>query len=204
MFLLSTAAAADIDCKTLILDSNGYLGYQTVEVFPNPVQKTAIRLNRQTQPLRREVCGFTVTADRAGYSFKAKNIKALVQQLGTGSSWPFRVVGMQLVGGRLDYPDAAQLDLSLPDGLMHTDIRFTGYFNGLYLPKDALMAVRVNGGPLKPLLYNGTFRSISFDPKITTLELFIKSSKPVLWEKMLLDVGNSRMSFIKKAAMPSK
>lgn len=201
--LTSVASAADIDCTKLIADSNGYFGYQTVETFPNPVEKTAIKLNQQTSPLSKTVCGVTVTADSGKYSFQTKDIKSLAKLLGSGLSWEFNVVGVKNVGGRITYPDAATLTIHLPDGLMYEKVRIDGYFSGRYLPAGSLMAVRIDGGKLLPLMFNGKFRDIAVDPKMSKLELFIKSSQPVLWEKMELDVLHSKMTFYKKAAFPA-
>lgn len=202
--LVSAAAAADVDCTKLVADPNGYFSYQSVEVFPNPVQKTVIRLYRQTSPITKTLCGVTVKADSSKYSYQTKDIQSLASLLGSGLSWRYIVVGVKNTGGQVTYPEAATLNINLPDGLMNEKVRINGYFSGRYLPVGALMAVRIDGGKLLPLLFNGKFREIQVDPKMSKLELFIKSDQPVLWEKMELDVLNSRMSFFKKATFPAK
>lgn len=203
-FWTGMAAAAPIDCNSLALDSNGFVSYREVEQFPNPVKKVKIDLLKQTAPFRLDACGVTVKASPGKYSFKTKTIKALASQLGQGFSWDFTLVGIQRLGGKLSYPEAAQLQIELPDGIVHTKVRVSGYFSGRYLPPDALMAVRIDNGKLLPLLYNGRFRSVEVDPKMDTMQLYIRSSRPVLWEKILLDVKNSEMTFFAKAPFPTK
>jgi hypothetical protein len=201
---LATASAAPVDCSKVQYDQNGYLIYQAAEVFPNPVQRTTVVLHELTKPYSLTLCGVTVTADASQYAFKTKDTKSLLTAMGSILGLEFNIRGYQRARGGSTYPQAAQLSIALPDGFMHTTVRITGYYAGQYLPADALMAVRINGGPLKPLLFNATFRSIEVDPKMDTLELFIKSSEPVIWEKMLLDVKNSQMAFFRKATFPSK
>lgn len=203
---LSTATAAQPDCSTLTLSPNGGVKYRDVEVFPNPAKTNSIDLEQQTKPLKRTICGITLTADPNSYSFKAKDISTLSRAMGGyGQGWGYEIYGKSVSNGKTSYARAASLKVALPDGLMHKSVEISGYFVGSFLPKDALMAVKINGGPLKPLLYNGSFRSVEADPKSTKLlELFIKSSKPVIWEKMTLDVRNSKMTFAKKAVFPGK
>lgn len=201
---LATASAAPIDCSKVQFDQNGYLIYQAAEVFPHPVQRTTVVLHELTKPYRLTLCGVTVTANANQYAFKAKDTVSLLNAMGSTLGLEFNIRGYQRTGGSSNYPQAAQLSIALPDGIMHSTVRITGYYAGQYLPADALMAARINGGPLKPLLFNGTFRSVEVDPKMDTLELFIKSNKPVIWEKMLLDVKNSQMVFSRKAAFPGK
>ncbi len=201
LLLLGGASAAQIDCTTLRLDVNGYLAYQELEVFPNPDKQTAVKLDQQTRPFRTNVCGVTITADKGQYSFKTKDIKTLATVLGTGLSWRYLIYGERQVGGRTTYPEAATVNIDLPD-LLHSQVRITGYHSGRYLPADALMAIRIDGGKLLPLLFNGTFRDVEVNPKMSKLEFFLKSNKPLHWEKMVLDVANSQMTFVKRAPFP--
>lgn len=144
----------------------------------------------------------TVKADRGQYSFKTKDIKTLATVLGTGLSWQYVIFGERQASGRTTYPEAATVNIALPDGF-RTKVKITGYFSGQYLPANALMAVRIDGGALLPLLYNGSFRDIEIEPKLSKLEFFLKSAKPLHWEEMVLDVLNSQMTFVKRAPFPS-
>jgi hypothetical protein len=197
-------AAAPADCATLRLDTAGYMTYRSVEAFPNPTQTFSQELYNLTRPFAREVCGVKVTGDQTGYAFQAAQLKTLVDRLGSGLSWPLTVVGVGQSGGKPGYVDAAKIRINLPEGLMNTDVQVTGYFIGRFLPPDAVMAIRVDGGPLRPLLFEGTFRPVRFPPAKEKLELFVKSSRPVLWERMVLDLKVNRMSFTRKAAFPAR
>lgn len=201
LLLPGGASAAQIDCTTLRLDVNGCLAYQEVEVFPNPAKQTAVKLDQQTKPFQISLCGVTITADRGQYSFKTKDIKTLATVLGTGLSWRYVIYGEHQAAGRTTYPEAATVTIALPDSF-HNQVRITGYFSGRYLPADALMAVRIDGGKLLPLLFNGTFRDVEIGPKMSKMEFFLKSGKPLHWEKMVLDVANSQMTFVKRAPFP--
>lgn len=204
--VLGSAIAAQPDCSTLTLNPNGGVYYRDVENFPDPVRENKIDLEQQTKPMQQTVCGFTLTADANSYSFKAKDIATLSRAMGGfGQGWTYDIYGKSVSSGKTVYTKAASLNIALPDGLMHTSVEITGYFVGTFLPSGALMAVKINGGALKPLLYSGSFRSLKADPKTTSqLDLYIKSSKSVVWERMSLDVRNSKMTFYKKAAFPAK
>lgn len=203
---LTVAGAAQPDCSTLRLNPNGGVNYRDVEVFPNPAQTHRLDLEQQTKTFKRTLCGVTLTADAKSYSFQAKDVVALSRAMGGyGQGWSYEVFGKSVSNGKTGYIKAANLDIVLPDGLMNGEVKVSGYFVGGFLPKDALMTVKVNGGSLKPLLYNGTFRTVTADPKTTKLlEVFVKSSKPVIWEKMTLDVRSAKMTFTKKASFPTK
>ena len=203
---LTVAAAAQPDCSTLRLSPNGGVNYRDIEVFPNPAQAHRLDLEQQTKPFKRTLCGVILTADAKSYSFQAKDVVTLSRAMGGyGQGWSYEIYGKSVSNGKTGYIKAANLDVALPDGLINGTVKVRGYFIGAFLPNDALMAVKINGGPLKPLLYNGSFRAVTADPKTTKLlELFIKSSKPVIWEKMTLDVRNAKMTFVKKAVSPAK
>lgn len=202
LFLLGVAGAQDVDCPTLRADGNWNLSYASVEKFPDPVKKTRLDLYALTKPLTLKACGVTVKADARSYSIDAETIQALQQVM--GGLWSFDVYGVQMRSGQPAYFRSTGLSIDLPDGLMNTDVRVTGTFAGNYLPKDALMAVRVNGGKLMPLLYDGSFRKVSLDPKLDTLEVLIRSSKPVLWERLLLDSRTRTMTFFKRYPFPAR
>ncbi|MFC6751751.1 hypothetical protein [Deinococcus aquaticus] len=143
-------AAAPADCATLRLDTAGYMTYRSVEAFPNPTQTFSQELYNLTRPFAREVCGVKVTGDQTGYAFQAAQLKTLVDRLGSGLSWPLTVVGVGQSGGKPGYVEAAKIRISLPEGLMNTDVQVTGSFTGRFLPPDAVMAIRVDGGHCVP------------------------------------------------------
>lgn len=122
----------------------------------------------------------------------------------TGNSWLGDFYGVGQRSGKTVYYEAAVLNIGLPDGLFRTTVTIDGYFAGPYLPPGVLMAVRADGGKLLPLVYDGRFRSVEVTPKVKTLEIYVRSSRPVLWERWALDVVHSTMTFTKKFPFPAK
>lgn len=102
--------------------------------------------------------------------------------------------------GKIGYVEAANLNIQLPDGFLHKQVQISGHYKGSFSPADATMTVRVDNGKLLPLLFNGSFRTINVDPKMDTLQIYIKSSKPLVWERMVIDVKNGRMTSTRKSA----
>lgn len=204
LLLSSLAQAGKIDCSTLRSDPLWNFRYQEVESFPNPLKVVKLDLYDLGKPFRFADCGVVVEANSQQYSVKAKDTKTLLTVMGGILSWNFKLLGVQKTGTKLNYFKAADIRINLPDGLMHKEVEIVGTFNGPYLPQGALMAVRADGGKLMPLMYNGVFREVTIDPKVKTLEIFAKSSTGILWERMLLDVTNSKMTFFKKASFPTK
>lgn len=204
LLLGSFAQAGKIDCSTLRSDPLWNFRYQEVESFPNPLKVVKLDLYELDKSFRFSDCGVVVEASPQQYSVKAKDTKTLLAVMGGILSWNFKLLGVQKNGTKLEYFRAANIMINLPDGLIHKEVEIVGTFNGPYLPQGALMAVRADGGKLTPLMYNGLFREVTVDPKVKTLEIFAKSSKGILWERILLDVTNSKMTFFKKASFPAK
>ena len=194
--LLGAAQAAPVDCRTARFDPNGFLNYQDVEVFPNPVKKTALSLSRPAKPFTSTLCGITVNADGQRWSFKAKTLEALVDAV--------NLYSLDIVGDVAGLPDAATLRFQFPNGLLTKALQISGFYGGSYFPDDALIAARLDGGPLLPLLYNGQFRSIERAPAKRTLELFIKSSAPVRWEHLTLDIARRQLTFDRTFPFPTR
>ncbi|GHF61136.1 hypothetical protein GCM10017781_41600 [Deinococcus metalli] len=197
-----TATAAPIDCTTLQATATWDIRYQEQEQFPNPVNKVRLDLYTVTKPYRLAACGVVVTATPQTYTIQAKSTKALLAVM--GGSWLGDFYGVGQRGGQTVYFDAAVLTIGLPDGLFQTTVKIDGYFAGSYLPPGVLMAVRADAGTLRPLVYDGSFRSVEVTPDVKTLEIVVKSSKPVLWERWVLDVVHSKLTFTKKFPFPAK
>lgn len=198
------AAAGKPDCSTLQISANGLVVYRDVEMFPNPVKTTRLNLAEQSRPLKQSLCGLTLTADAQSYSIQAKSIVELSKAMnGSGLGWTLLPLGRPT--STAQYEGVANIRIALPDGITRRKVEITGYPTGSFLSSKSLMAFKVNGGALKPFLYNGRFRDISLDPKpVALLELFIQDARPLLWQKMTLEVRNSKMIFTKKAAFPTK
>lgn len=200
--LAPVATAAPIDCATLQATATWVLSYKEQEQFPNPVKTVNQNLYTVTKPFRLAACGVVVTATPQTYTIQAKSTKALLAVM--KNAWLGEFYGVGQRAGATVFYDAAVLDIDLPDGLFTTMVKVSGYFAGPYLPKDILMAVRADGGKLRPLVYDGSFRKVELSPEVKTLEIYVRSSKPVLWERWVLDVVHSKMTFYKKAAFPAK
>uniref|UniRef100_UPI0025D7F4C0 hypothetical protein n=1 Tax=uncultured Deinococcus sp. TaxID=158789 RepID=UPI0025D7F4C0 len=153
-------------------------------------------------PYRFVGCGVTVNATSTQFAIKASSTRALLDVM--GGQWSFPFYGVERRAGQLAYTNAARILIDLPDGLMNTAVKVSGYAVRPYLPRDAVMAVRADAGKLQPLLYDGRFRSVTVDSKVKTLEITVKSSRGVLWKRMRLDVVNSTITFIKESDFPVK
>lgn len=203
--LAASASAAKIDCSTFTAHINGDVRYSTIEEFPKPSEKTHIDLTRIKQPFNQTVCGVRIKAVPGEYSYQAASVKDLLQATGsTGGGWETTLFGVVQSGGKVGYVEAANLSIQLPDGLLHDNVRIYGYYKRPYLPSDAMMAVRIDNGKLLPLLFNGSFRTITVDPKMNTLQIYLKSSKPMLWGRVVIDVKNGKMTITQKAPFPAK
>lgn len=196
----STATAAKVDCATLQVLSIWDIRYKEPAQFPNPVRAIKKDLYSLTTPYRFADCGIVVEATAQRFSIQAKTTRGLLDVM--GGLWLFPFLGTERQAGHLAFYKAATLSITLPDGLMRETVTVSGYVTGTYLPRDTVMAVRADGGKLQPLLYDGTFRPVEVSPKVKILELVVRSSKGVLWERMQLDVVHSKMTFFKKSAFP--
>lgn len=201
---LGSAGAAPVDCATLNVASTWDLTYRTVEQFPNPVDTVRVDLYTLKKPYTFADCRVTVKADAKTLSIRANSIKGLSQVMGGGSGWTLPLFGVVRRNGKPAYIDAGKVRIDLPGGLSGNVVGISGYFTGTYLPADAVIAVRVNGGALKPLLYNGSFRTVTLDPKLDTLELLVRSRKPLVWQRLKLDARTSTMTLDKTYPFPAR
>lgn len=49
------------------------------------------------------------------------------------------------------------------------------------------------------------YREVALDPKATKkIDIYIKTLNPLIWTHMVFDVQNSKMTFYKSSAFPSK
>lgn len=199
----AAAAAAKIDCSTLVVEPYWAMSYSSVEAFPNPTQRFRVDFFDIKKPFDFNNCGIVIHADTKEFRIKAKSTDALLNVMHQISSWEFDILGVTTVAGKTKHPYAAILRIGLPN-IVNKKVSITAYPKGTYLPKDALMAVRADGGKLLPVIYNGTFRDVGVDPKVKTLEFYIKVGKPLLWEGMRFNVSNSEMIFYKKMPFPSR
>lgn len=202
--LVSSIALAAPDCTTLVADTNGYLGYKEMAVFPNTPKVTEYHLDAAKKPIKASACGLTVTADGRQYTFQAKDPLTLFKLLGNGMALNFTLIGEVESGGKKLYTDAAMVTLVLPNGLLSNDARITGYRKGSFLPIDALMAVRVDQGKLLPLFYQNNFQDLNVNPNAALIQFFLKSKKTLHWERMDFDIRQAKLTFYRKATFPAK
>lgn len=201
---LGAAGAAPVDCATLKVAPGWALRYQELERFPDPVKRVRLDLYALTKPFSFAACGVRVTADARRLVVRAKTAQQLLQYTGEGLGWTFPLYGIERgAGGQPRYQEAAYVYVS-PAGLVQPNVEVRGTFSGRYLPDDALMAVRVNGGGLKPLLFNGRFRDVDLDPKLDTLEILAKSSRPVLWARVTIDTRAASLTLDKAYPFPAR
>lgn len=205
--LLGTARAADkVDCSTLAVDTNWFISYKTQATFPDPPKTVDLKLYNRTAPYQFNDCGVKVNLDNKGFSVQAKSLKDLIRVMGGSLGWSMTVIGAQSNSSKTTYPPAANLAIELPDGIMRDQVRIRGYFGvpTAYLPDDAVMAVQVDGGKLLPLLYDGSFRIVNVPPKLNTLTIYLRSSKPTLWQAIRIDTVKNSMTYYRKMPFPGK
>lgn len=201
--LAGLAGAQDIDCATLRLDPNWAISYRSVERFPDPVTKVSQDLYALTKPFTFKGCGVTVKANAQTYSVTAKSIPELVRVMGGDLGWSFDLRGLTTIGGQRSYPKMLILTVDLP-GVLERQVSIGAYLLGPYLTPETVIALRVDGGKLQPLLYDGRWRGTKINPKLNTLEILIRSPKPVLWERVQLDTRTKTMTFFKKYPFPAR
>lgn len=203
--LFTSSAWAATDCSTLKVSGNGYLKYSEEEVFPNPAKQTVMELSRVKKPTKISVCGVTITADSNTYSYQAKDISTLSRIFGGyGMGWTFELLNIHNQGGKVGYSQAATVKIELPNGMLTQQVKVGGYFSG-DLAATSVMAVRANDGKLQPLLFNNQFREVLLDPASTKkVDIYIKTTNPIIWKRMSLDVRNSKMTFYKASPFPTK
>ncbi|GGI87920.1 hypothetical protein GCM10010914_22900 [Deinococcus wulumuqiensis] len=174
-------------------------------MFPNPAKQTVMELSRVKKPTKISVCGVTITADSNTYSYQAKDISTLSRIFGGyGMGWTFELLNIHNQGGKVGYSQAATVKIELPNGMLTQQVKVGGYFSG-DLAAMSVMAVRANDGKLQPLLFNNQFREVLLDPASTKkVDIYIKTTNPIIWKRMSLDVRNSKMTFYKASPFPTK
>lgn len=202
--LLGTAQAAQPDCTTLLLTSTN-LSYDTQAVFPTTPESKRVKFldeDNKVGPLT--LCGLTFTPDRkagalqiAAKSFAAfspllgslapagaKSQLTLENTFSTGSAFTLQTQSLRLDPVKRSLSYAAK-----PNGSIETTA-----------------AVKVDGGPLKPLYFNGKGTPLVWPKSASVLDVYVKTDEggDLFWKRVRIDLKRPSLTIYERATMPSK
>lgn len=203
-FLLGTAQAAQPDCKTLLLTSTS-LSYDTQASFPNsPERKEADFLDEDSRVGPLAICGLTFTPDRKAGALQiaAKSFSAFTPMLGRLA--PANAKSQLTIDNTFSTGSAFTLE---EQHLRFDPVKRTLSYEakpGWSIKTTA--AVKVDGGPLKPLYFNNKSTPLTYPKSASILDVYVKADKggDLFWQRVRIDFKRSGITIYEQATMPSK
>ncbi|MFC3860161.1 hypothetical protein ACFOPQ_05205 [Deinococcus antarcticus] len=192
------AAADEANCATMLLTGTS-LSYTTKGVFPaSPQQKDFDFLDDDSPAPAQKACGLTFTPDR----------KAGALTISGASFKPFS----QLLGHLAPASAKTQLDISNNLGMATQHVYFDPAkrllsFKGQSTSVEKLVvAVKIDGGPLKPLFYSGKVTPITYLAGAQKVDVYFSADKAfvLFWQRASINLKSPSITIFEKAAMPSK
>lgn len=200
-FLLMTSAsqAANVDCSDIQLYNLDAVIYKEKAVFPNPSKKTAVELAGLRSPFK--ACGVTFTSKNQGEiisieSDKLSNLAILTNHFRqpTGMNLPLYLIGN---GGET----ADGLDITLTLVNLYTTYNATISVN-IAMYKNTVVGVKVDGGKIQPLFYDGKTLNIPISKRAKALDFYVKTSLPTSWQRVSVNLITPKITIYRKAAFP--
>lgn len=199
--LLGTAAAAKpANCATTLGLYSGTLHYTSLAKFPNPEEEVSLDFLDRFHPVTSaEVCGVKFRADP-----KAQTITASAARLETiAHVFASRAKGQLSIS--TGFPN--QLGKATPVDLLYDLGKRTISFK---VPDDLIttfvVAVKVDGGALQPLYYNGKMTPVRIPPSARAFDLYVRmpAGTYTAWDRVSVNLKTPGVVLYRQAPFPAK
>ena len=200
--LLGTAQAAQANCKTLLLTGTS-LSYTTEGVFPNAPEDKDFRFLKEGSTVGPQtVCGLTFTPDRkAGTVTITGKTFALFGQL-------FSKYVPANAKGRLDITNQFVFGGSPEEQTLqfNPSKRTLAYKAKPNWASKTTAAVKIDGGPLKPLFFNDKGTPVSYPASARVVDMYVRAESGGyhFWNRVRIDLKRPSITVYDEATMPSK
>lgn len=199
--LLGTAAAAKpANCAKAVGLYSGSLHYTTVAKFPDPEEEVSLDFLDRFHPVTSaEVCGVKFRADA-----KAEKMTASAPRLETiAHVFASRAKGQLSIstGFPTFLGKAAPVDL-----VYDLKGRTVSFKNPGDLITTFVIAVKVDGGALQPLYYNGKMTPVRIPPSAKAFDLYIRmpAGTYTAWERVSVNLKMPGVVLYRQAPFPAK
>ncbi|GMA15876.1 hypothetical protein E5F05_06835 [Deinococcus metallilatus] len=201
LFFSATAQAAPAaDCKSLILAGVNRVIYRTQAVFPaEPETVTAEFFDDTTPASPVAFCGYSFRPDRAAQVLTVSAPKL------TAFSNIFREGYRDT--GRIVLENKYYSDTSHPSNVVFDPKTYRLSFDAAGSPvTPTTLGVTVDGGPLQPLFYKNTPRSVQVPKTARMIDIYAKAQADTRldWQRVTIDLKKPAIVFYQKMTFPTK
>ncbi len=195
---MGRAEADEANCATMLLTGTS-LSYTTKGTFPaSPESRRFKFLDDDSPAPAQKACGLTFTPDRkaGAVTISAPSFKPFSQLLGH--------LAPPTAKARLDIQNS--LDMAEQHIYFDPSKRTLGFKGQSTSEHQLVAAVKIDGGPLKPLYYDGKVTPITYPTSAKKLDVYMSANKAfvLFWQRASINLKSPSITIYRKAAMPSK
>lgn len=196
----SAGAVKPANCAKTVGLYSGSLHYTSLAKFPDPEEEVSLDfLDRWSPVASAEVCGVKFKADPS-----AKTLTASAPDLGSiARVFSSRAKGQLSIS--TGFPN--QLGKATPVDLLY-DLkgRTVSFKNPGDLITTFVIAVKVDGGALQPLYYNGKMTPVRIPPSAGAFDLYVRmpTGAYTAWERVGVNLKKPGVVLYKEARFPAK
>lgn len=195
---MGRAEADEANCATMLLTGTS-LSYTTKGTFPASPESRKFKFLDDDSPVpAQKACGLTFTPDRKANSLiiSAPSFKPFSQLLGH--------LAPPTAKARLDIQNS--LDMAEQHVYFDPTKRTISFKGSSVSPQQLVAAIKIDGGPLKPLFYNGKVTPVSYPAGAKKLDIYFSADKAfvLFWRRASINLKSPSITIYRKAVMPSK